>query len=259
MTLAFRSIIIGSALVLASSVGSRALAGTTLYAHPPKPDSEFVDQDEYDDDEAPAPQVSWSATYASRYSFQGFDYSNGHPVLQPEVTGAMGAVSLNLWGNLDQVEGEITEVDATVQADWTVEALTVGVGYANLQYPNRVDRSPSQELYTQFEAELPLKPNGELHWDVDAAHGLYGNIGLGAERSFGGVTCGLGSHLYAQNKYYGLTGISGLETSIGAGISWRGIAWQGELARLWTWENGDFRNLQSVAGGWLFRFTLSSQ
>ena len=259
MTLAFRSIIIGSALVLASVVGSRATAGPTLYTDPQSADSESVDPDAYDDDEATVPQISWSTTYASRYSFQGFDYSNGHPVLQPEVTGTMGAVSLNLWGNLDQIQGEITEVDATVQADWAVEALTVGVGYANLQYPNRVDRSPSQELFSEFVADLPLNPNAELHWDVDAAHGIYGSVGLGAERSFGGVTCGLGSHLYAQNKYYGLTGVSGLETSIGAGLSWHGIAWQGELARLWTWENGDFRNLQSVAGGWLFRFTLSSQ
>jgi hypothetical protein len=258
VTLAFRSILIGSALALAWSWGSRAMAGPTLYTDPQSPDSEFVDPDAYDDDESSAPQVSWSTTYASRYSFQGFDYSNGHPVLQPEVTGTMGAVSMNLWGNLDQVQGVVTEVDATVQAGWTVQAVTVGVGYANLQYPNRIDRSFSQELFSQIAAELPLNPNAELHWDIDAAHGLYGSVGLGAERSFGGVTCGLGSHLYAQHKYYGMTGISGLETSIGSGISWRGIAWQGELARLWTWENGDFRNLQSIAGGWLFRLTLSS-
>ena len=256
-----RPTILGIACLLIAGLGSPAEAGSTLYSDSvgvvrDAPEPEDLD---LENDEAIEPQVSWSATYASRYSFQGFDYSDGHPVLQPEVTGTMGVVSLSLWGNLDQIQGEMTEVDATVRAGWTVNALTVGGGYANIQYPNRVGWSPTQELFTEIAADLPLAPTAEVHWDVGAAHGLYGAVGLGAERSFGGVTCGLGSHLYAQNKYYGLTGISGLETSIAAGVSWRGIAWQGELARLWTWENGDFRSMQQIAGGWLFRFTLSSQ
>jgi hypothetical protein len=258
MTLAFRAIIIGSTLALASSLGSLAHAAPKLYSDPFVADPPPEDA-AYDDDEPVEPQVSWSTTYASRYSFQGFDYSDGHPVLQPEVTGTMGAVSLSLWGNLDQIQGQVTEVDATVRAEWTVNALTLAAGYANIQYPNRVGWSATQELFSEIEAELPLSPSAEVHWDIGAAHGVYGALGLGAERSFGGVTCGLGSRLYAQNRYYGLTGISGLETSIAAGVSWRGIAWQGELARLWTWENGDFRSMQQISGGWLFRLTLSSE
>ena len=266
MTLAFRTLIISSAVLLTSAFGARAHAGPKLYTDPVVVDDPEGDPGEdFDESESVEPQVSWAATYASQYSFQGFDRSNGHPVLQPEVTGAMGALSLTLWGNLDQVQGEMTEVDATVRGTWTVEALTFGAGYANLQYFNLVGWKPTQELFSEMDADLPisptaeLRPTAELHWDVDQGHGFYGALGLGAERSFGGVMCGLGSHLYAQHNYYGLTGISGLETSVGAGISWRGVTWQGELARLWTWENGDFRSMQQIAGGWLFRLTLSSQ
>jgi hypothetical protein len=206
-----------------------------------------------------APQVSWSATYASRYSFQGFDYSDGRPVLQPEVTGTLGALSVSLWGNLDQGRGELNEVDGTLRLGWTVGGVSAAAGYANLQYPNRPGWSPSQELFTEIEAGATLAPSLALHWDVDAGHGLYGALGLGAERALGGVAWGLATRLYAQHRYYGTSGISGLETSAGAGLSWRDLAWRAELARLWTWENGGFSAAQAIPGGWLFRLTLSSE
>lgn len=50
-----------------------------------------------------AHSVRMEATYASWYSFQGFDYSNRRPVFQPGLTGTVKGVSIGVWGKLDQL------------------------------------------------------------------------------------------------------------------------------------------------------------
>jgi hypothetical protein len=40
-------------------------------------------------------------SFASRYLFQGIDYSNGKPVLNPEADVSAGPISAKLWMNHD--------------------------------------------------------------------------------------------------------------------------------------------------------------
>jgi hypothetical protein len=80
---------------------------------------------------APAgPAFSVSTTYASRYSFQGLDYSEGRPVLQPTVTASLLGFGAGLWGNIDQTRREINEVDATLQREFEAPRISGSVGYA---------------------------------------------------------------------------------------------------------------------------------
>ncbi len=67
----------------------------------------------------------------------------------------------------------------------------------------------------------------------------------------------LEAKLYAQDHYYGMTGISAVETRAGIRRTWGGVAWEPSLARLWSWKNGDYRGENAVAPGWLLSVPLS--
>ena len=53
-----------------------------------------------------AASFEWSTLYASRYAFQGLDYSEGRPVFQPSASASMQGFTLGLWGNADQARRE---------------------------------------------------------------------------------------------------------------------------------------------------------
>lgn len=202
-------------------------------------------------------RFEWDATYASWYSFQGFDYSNHRPVLQPELSAAVKGFSIGAWGNLDQSLGELNEVDATLRWDWEASHLSGGLGYVNLQYPNRTGWSPSQELLGEVSLNAPLQPSASFHWDVDQGRGVYATLGIGGEIPLAPASAVLAAKLYAQDRYYGVTGISALETRAGVRRVWGGMAWEPALSRLWSWKNGDFRGANAIASSWLFSVSLS--
>jgi hypothetical protein len=214
---------------------------------------------------APAPsptaesQLEWSVTYASRYSFQGLDYSEGRPVLQPEVVYRLGGFGIAVWWNLDQARRELNEVDVSLQREWTSKVFSAAGGYVNLHYPHRADWEPSHELFADIALEVPLRPSASVHWDVDAGNGRYWTIGLGKElaRSIGSID--LSADLYVHDHYYGMTGFSALETSVSVTREWGGLCLAPSLGFLWTWANGDFRGELAVPAGWLAGLTLSSQ
>lgn len=202
-------------------------------------------------------QFGWAATYASWYSFQGLDYSNRRSVSQPEVSATLRGVSISAWGNFDHSRGELNEIDLTLQWDWEGERFSGGLGYANLQYPHRTDWEPSQEVIGEFAFAGPLEISASVHWDVDEGRGRYWEFGLGKEVEAPGATIVAGATLYFQDRYYELTGIPAIETRVGVRRVWGGVAWEPSLARLWTWENGDFEGSEAVEPGWLFRLSLS--
>ncbi|MEK7347609.1 MAG: hypothetical protein AABZ94_01925 [Candidatus Eisenbacteria bacterium] len=209
------------------------------------------------DSPQPGPRIEWSATYASRYSFQGLDYSEGRPVLQPQVTCGLNRFSLSVWGNLDQTRGELNEVDGTVQRDWGRGPLSGALGYVYLDYPNRPDWKSSQEVFADLSLDAPLQPSVSVHWDVDQGRGRYWAFGLGHELSGSKASLGLTSKLYVHEHYYQMTGISGLETGVGVTAAWGRFALQPSLTRLWSWENRDFRDAEATKPGWVLSLTVS--
>jgi hypothetical protein len=202
-------------------------------------------------------QLEWELTYASWYSFQGLDYSNRRPVLQPGLKGTLKGVSVGAWGNIDQSLGELNEADLTAQWAWERGRASGGLGYVNLQYPHRDDWEPSQEIFGEFAFDAPFQPSASVHWDVDKGRGRYWALGLGREIAGPVGTVQLVAKLYAQDRYYGVTGISALETRIGFQRVWGGVAWEPSLARVWSWTNGGFRGPDAVAAGWLISLSLS--
>jgi hypothetical protein len=162
-----------------------------------------------------------------------------------------------VWGNLDQSTEYMNEVDVTVRYGWEGKRLSGGLGYVNLQYPNRPGWSPSQELFAEGDLGGPVQTSATLHWDIDAGGGPYGALGVGKEITPSAITIGLGVKLYAQEHYYGLTGISALETRASIRRTWAGVDWEPAISRLWTWENGDFRGPNAIASGWLISLSFS--
>ena len=228
-----------------------------LFALAASPPSARAEAGAPDSSAAPAFQFECSGTYASWYSFQGLDYSNRKPVFQPEVKGTLKGVSLGVWGNLDQSSQEMNEVDVTLRYGWEGKRASGGIGYVNLQYPNRAGWAPSQEVFAEGALEGPVQTSGAVHWDVDSGDGPYGALGVGREITKSTITIGLGLKLYAQEHYYGLSGISALETRACIRRTWAGMEWEPAVSRLWTWENGDFRGSNAVAPGWLVSLSFS--
>ena len=202
-------------------------------------------------------RFAWVATYASWYSFQGLDYSNRRSVSQPEVSATIRWLSISAWGNFDHSRGELNEIDLTLQWGWEGERFSGGLGYANLQYPHRADWEPSQELIGEFAFAGPMEVSATVHWDVDEGRGRYWELGLGKEVEASGAAILFGGAVYYQDRYYELTGIPAVEARVGVRRVWGGVAWEPSLARLWTWENGDFEGPGAVEPGWLFRLSLS--
>jgi len=202
-------------------------------------------------------RFEWEATYASWYSFQGLDYSDRRSVSQPEVSVTMRGVSIAVWGNIDHSRGELNEVDMTLQWGWEGDRFSGGLGYMNLQYPHRPDWEPSQEVFGEVAFGGPLDLSASVHWDVDAGRGRYWEFGLGKELSAKAVAILLATSVYVQDDYYGMTGVTAVETRIGVRREWGGVAWEPSLARISAWENGDFQGANAVSTGWLFRLSVS--
>lgn len=201
--------------------------------------------------------VEWGATYASWYSFQGLDYSEGSPVFQPSVSANLRGFSFGLWSNVDQSRSELNEVDATFQAEREVGPVTGGLGYAYLRYPNR-DWEPTHELIGDLGLDGPLQSSLSVHWDVGAGRGRYWTLGLSREATLHAATASLGAKLYAHEHYYELSGFPALETILSVSTPWSGVVWQPSLSYLWGWENGDYRGDQAIASRWMVSLTCSS-
>ncbi|HEY7727546.1 MAG TPA: hypothetical protein VID50_03755 [Candidatus Eisenbacteria bacterium] len=202
-------------------------------------------------------ELGWSATYASWYSFQGLDYSDRRPVLQPELECTLRGISLGLWGSFDQSREELNEADITLQWDWERGRLSGGLGYTNLQYPHRPDWRPSQEILADFAFDAMVAPSLSLHWDLDEGRGRYWALGI--DHGLPGMprAVRVAERIYAQEDYYGMSGISAGETRVSVRGPWAGVVWEPALARVWCWENADFRGTDAVLPGWLLRVTLS--
>jgi hypothetical protein len=196
-------------------------------------------------------------SFASRYLFQGIDYSNSNPVLDPEADLSAGPISARLWINHDLDLGVSDEFDFSLLHEWKAKKFSFATGYTHLWYPHREGWDPSQELYLEASREGALNPSVSVHYDFDAGMGTYSTFGLshGFERPAGTLT--FGANLFYQGHYYGLSGIPATEWNARFEKSFHGATLTPSLSRFVTWSNGDFRDENAVQSAWVFSFQLA--
>ena len=196
--------------------------------------------------------ASGSMSFASRYLFQGIDYSNGKPVLNPEADLNAGPIGAKLWVNHDLDLGVSNEFDFSLLHEWKVKKFSFTTGYTYLWYPHREGWNPSQEFYLEASRDGALNPSLSVHYDFDAGMGSYSTFGLshGFERRIGTFT--LGANLFYQDHYYGVSGFPASEWNAHFEKSLHGATITPSVSRFVTWNNGGFRDENAVKSAWLF-------
>jgi hypothetical protein len=194
--------------------------------------------------------VDWDASLASKYLFQGIDYSDGKPVLQPEVTVSVRSFSAILWVNHDLHTQQPNEVDLFLQYNVGIPRLDLTTGYARNHYPHREGWDPSQEVYLDLSCDAPLSPSLSVHYDFDAGKGSYSTLSLDREVPNPLRTMSAGLKLYYQNNYYEATGFPSLELHIGTEQAIGPFKITPSMSRFITWPNGGFRDENAVSATW---------
>lgn len=196
--------------------------------------------------------VQSEVTVASKYLFQGIDYSSGNPVVQPELTLAYRNVSLTSWVNIDVDERHADEIDVFLAYGWELGPWSVTPGYALYRYPNREGWDPSQEVYLDLSYATLLDLSLSTHYDYDAGKGAYATLGLSHDVETSVGTFGLGADLFYQRNYYGMSGIPSLEFTAGYSGSIRSVSITPSLSYFATWDNADFTEPRK----WLMSVTI---
>ncbi len=200
---------------------------------------------------------NWTVTQASKYLFQGIDYSNGNPVAQPQIGFGYKNVSFTSWFNYDQEEHQFDEIDLYLQSSWAIEKLSLAPGYAYFNYPNREGWEPSQELYIDISYDTFLSPTFSPHYDVDRGQGAYLTFGLGHELETSLGSFGLGAKIFYQSNYYEVTGFPSAQFSGKYSYSKGSFSISPSISHFLTWNNGDFRDDSRVPETWLFSLDIA--
>lgn len=201
--------------------------------------------------EDPGPSFSWDVTLASRYLFQGIDFSNNNPVIQPEVGVTVRGVTFTAWLNGDLDEGHFNEIDLLASYDLEVGGTTITPGYAYYLYPNRdPDIDPSQEVYVDFAHSMGVDLSLSVHYDFDKGDGAYGSFGVSREWETGPGAFGAGVTLFYQREYYATSGIPSVELATSYTIGVGSYSVTPALSYFATWDNADFQGEQAIPSRW---------
>jgi len=199
--------------------------------------------------------ASYDVLFASKYLFQGLDYSDSRGVAQPSVSLGVGGFTFNAWGNFQPDLDVLNEIDLSVKYTHDFHGLSVAPGYMALRYPNR-DWDPSQELFIELAAPGSLHPTLAVHYDFDAGKGSYSTLGV--SRPVRGPLS-LGANLFYQNQYYEMTGFPAVEIKASAALSIGVLGFTPSLSRFLSWQNGDFRDAAKLPPSWLLGVDFSHQ
>lgn len=202
----------------------------------------------------------WDITLASKYLFQGRDYSDGEPVIQPEVILTYKDLSAILWFNHDLHKKESDEFDLYLQYNREIGNLTLTTGYGHFNYPHREGWDPSQEVFIDLSYNSLLNPSLSIHYDFDAGGGSYSTLGIGhgIETPVGALS--LGINLFYQGNYYELTGFPSMEFNGNMEYSIGSFTITPSVSYFLTWDNGDFREdgpEGTVPDTWLFSINVA--
>ena len=199
--------------------------------------------------------VSYDVLFASKYLFQGIDYSDSRGVAQPSFSLGWRDFTFNAWGNFQPDLDVLNEIDLTLKYTRALKGFSVSPGYMALRYPNR-DWDPSQEVFVDLAATAPLNPTLSVHYDFDAGKGTYSTLGISHEVK---APFTLGVNLFHQNQYYEMSGFPSAEIKASASLSIGVLGFTPSLSRFMTWENGDFTGPARLQDSWLLGVGFSHQ
>jgi hypothetical protein len=198
--------------------------------------------------------ASGDLTVASRYLFQGFDYSDGQAVVQPNASVVFRHLTANIWGNYQVNLQEFNEFDFSLKVDQTFGKLSASAGYVNLQYPNRPTWEPSQEFCLDLGLEAAFSPTLSVHYDFDKGKGTYTTLGLSHPI---GSSVSLATNVFYQGRYYEVTGFPAAEFKASWEHSLGAYTFTPALSYFATWANGDFKDGGAVPSNWLFALNVA--
>jgi len=209
-----------------------------------------------EESDGPTSPVSASGdlTVASRYLFQGLDYSDGRAVLQPNASLVFSRITANVWSNYQLDLQEFNEFDFSLKVGQTFGKLSASAGYVNLQYPNRPTWEPSQELTLDLGLETTLSPTISVHYDFDKGRGTYTTLGLSHPV---GSSVSLATNLFYQGHYFDVTGFPAAEIKGSWGHSLGAYRFTPAVSYFATWANGDFKDGGEIPSNWLFAFNVA--
>lgn len=200
--------------------------------------------------------ASWDVTIASKYLFQGIDYSERKPVIQPEAIITVKDFSAILWFNHDLHINKSNEFDLYLQYDLKRENLTLTGGYAHLNYPHRDDWEPSQEVFMAISYSAPFNPSLSIHYDFDSGKGSYYTLNINRDVASLIGDLSLGTNLFYQSNYYGSSGFPSVEFNISSEYPVRSFTISPSVSYFLTWDNADFSGDSSVPNTWLFSINI---
>lgn len=234
-----------------STISSIAIASDAIYI---KTDSEHPPADN-------SISFGWDASLASKYIWQGIDYSNGGVVFQPEAYLAINNFSATVWINHDIDTNKSDEIDLYLQYDWSFTDYALSAGYAYYDYPqnepHRDNWEASQELYLDISIETELNPSLSIHYDFDAGEGAYYALGVSHDYEAAVADFSLAANLFYHDNYYETSGIPSFELNASTSFSSGSLTISPSVSYFHTWENGDFRDSNSVPGVWLFSVNIA--
>jgi len=225
--------------------------------------SDSIDAETDNDNPQTANSVSygWDATLASKYIWQGFDYSDGGSVLQPEAYLAVNNFSATVWINHDIDTNKTDELDLYLQYDWSLENYALSAGYAYYDYPqnepHRDDWDASQELYLDISVDNKFNPSLSIHYDFDAGEGAYYALGVSHDYEVATKNLSLAANLFYHNNYFDTSGIPSFEINASTNFDAGSFTISPSISYFHTWENGDFRGANAVPDVWLFSVNIA--
>lgn len=208
-----------------------------------------------------AMSFGWDASLASKYIWQGFDYSNGGMVLQPEAYLTVDNFSATLWFNHDIDTNKSDEFDLYLQYDWPFTNHGLSTGYAYYDYPqnepHRDGWDASQELYMNISIEAPLSPSLSIHIDFDAGEGAYYALGVSHDYEITENIFTLAANIFYHDDYFDTSGIPSFELSASTSLNMTSFTISPSISYFHRWENGDFRGNDATQDVWLFSINIA--
>lgn len=200
--------------------------------------------------------ASWDVTIATKYLFQGIDYSDGKPVIQPEAIITVKDFSAILWFNHDLHTSKSNEFDLYLQYDIKRENLTLTTGYAHYNYPHKDGWGPSQEVFMNISYSALYNPSLSIHYDFDAGEGSYYTLSISHDVASRIGDLSLGANIFYQSNYYESSGFPSVEFNISSEYPVRSFTISPSVSYFLTWANADFSGDSSVPATWLFSLNI---
>ncbi len=160
---------------LAEAVFAGALpAGELGFADPPGGFPEELPEDA-------EMSVTFELGTFDRYVWRGLRLTDG-PVLQPSVTVSRGALSANVWGNmdLDNVNGnesQYNEIDVTLGYEYERGPFGLTASLINYNFPNTLGATTT-EFCIAASFDVPSQPAVSIYLDTVETLGSYTTLGL---------------------------------------------------------------------------------